>query len=95
MGESGELTVNSRLRRSSEVHTVEIDGEAVLLHTGTNTLHRLNPSAAALWSLFDGKLTLAELSEGVALTQGVLQLEANRQLLALAAELRASGLALH
>jgi hypothetical protein len=48
--------------RAAAVHTVEIDGEAVLLDEGNDRLHHLNPTAAILWSCFDGDATVGQLA---------------------------------
>jgi hypothetical protein len=54
-------------RRGPAVHTVEVDGEAVLLNEGR--LHLLNATGALVWACFDGDGTIAEiaadLSEGL------------------------------
>ena len=44
--------------RSPAVHTVEIDGEAVLLDQAAERLHHLNATAALVWACLDGRSTL-------------------------------------
>lgn len=46
---------------ASAVHTVEIDGEAVLLDETRERLHLLNASATLVWQCFDGQATLGEI----------------------------------
>ena len=44
------------------VHTVEIDGEAVLLDQSGNRLHHLNPTATLVWTCLDGRASIAEIA---------------------------------
>jgi hypothetical protein len=60
------LDPTSAPRRASEVHTVELDGEAVLLDERANELHVLNHTATLLWQLYDGVITLDELASEIA-----------------------------
>jgi hypothetical protein len=48
--------------RADAVYTVAIDGEAVLLDEANDRLHHLNPTAALLWSCFDGEATIGQLA---------------------------------
>jgi hypothetical protein len=48
--------------RAVAVHTVEIDGEAVLLDQDRNRLHHLNHTATLLWTCFDGHAPVRELA---------------------------------
>jgi hypothetical protein len=52
--------------RGTWVHTVEIDGEAVLLDEDENRLHHLNHTAALLWSCFDGQAAVGQLAAEIA-----------------------------
>jgi len=52
-------------RRGADVHTVVLDGEAVLLDERENRLHLLNHTATLLWQLYDGEASLAELATDV------------------------------
>lgn len=52
--------------RAASVHTVEIDGEAVLLDEHGDRLHHLNRSAALLWACFDGTTPIGELAGEIA-----------------------------
>lgn len=55
---------------SSAVHTVELDGEAVLLDEAANRLHHLNSTATLVWACLDGTASLgaivADLSDALA-----------------------------
>ena len=50
-------------RRVPDVHTVEVDGEAVLLNEGR--LHLLNATGALVWACFDGEGTIAEIAADI------------------------------
>jgi hypothetical protein len=56
-------------RRAAAVHTVEVDGEAVLLDEARNRLHLLNRTGTLVWACLDGASSVAEivadLSEGL------------------------------
>jgi hypothetical protein len=52
--------------RSTEVFTVELDGEAVLLDEAADRLHLLNHTGTLLWLLYDGQTSLAELADELA-----------------------------
>ncbi len=49
-----------------EVVSVEIDGEVILYDDSRKKLHRLNPTASALWQCLDGSGTLAEVARDIA-----------------------------
>jgi Coenzyme PQQ synthesis protein D (PqqD) len=44
----------SAYARSPDVHTVELDGEAVLLDEAAGRLHRLNEAGTTVWLALDG-----------------------------------------
>src|SRR5262249_55412047 len=50
-------------RRAGTAHTVEVDGEAVLLNDGR--LHLLNATGTLVWACFDGEGTIAEIASDV------------------------------
>ena len=65
------MTTRRRARRigrdfvpapNAAVHTVEIDGEAVLLDQAANRLHHLNPTATLVWACLDGRASIAEIA---------------------------------
>jgi hypothetical protein len=56
-------------RRGAGVHTVEVDGEAVLLNDGR--LHLLNATGALVWACFDGAGTIAEIAADISEGLGV------------------------
>jgi len=47
--------------RGETVHTVDVDGEAVLLDEVSQRLHLLNATGALLWSCFDGESSIGEI----------------------------------
>jgi hypothetical protein len=49
--------------RAECVYTVEIDGEAVLLDESVNRLHLLNSTAALVWRLLDGGVSIGEMAQ--------------------------------
>jgi hypothetical protein len=54
--------------RGAGVHTVEVDGEAVLLNDGR--LHLLNSTGSLVWACFDGDATIAEIGVSSATASG-------------------------
>jgi Coenzyme PQQ synthesis protein D (PqqD) len=77
-------------RRGTEIHTVEIDGEAVLLNEGR--LHLLNATGALVWACFDGEATIAEIAADISEGLGVPYKTVLDDTLAVARELGAEGL---
>jgi hypothetical protein len=51
--------------RAQAVHTVEVDGEAVLLDERSGRLHLLNPSGALVWACFDGVSSIGEIVDDI------------------------------
>jgi hypothetical protein len=56
-------------KRGAEAHTVEVDGEAVLLNEGR--LHLLNSTGSLVWACFDGDGTIAEIAGDISEALGV------------------------
>jgi hypothetical protein len=56
-----DVGLGHRPRLSGQLATVPVEHEALLLDQATGTMHQLNPTAAAICSLFDGEATLQEL----------------------------------
>lgn len=54
-----------------DVVAVDADGEAVLVHEGTDHLHLLNATSALLWACFDGASSIAEICFDIADHLGV------------------------
>jgi Coenzyme PQQ synthesis protein D (PqqD) len=54
------------LRQASQIHTVDVDGEAVILDQASGQLMLLNTAGALVWSLFDGVSTIAEICTDIA-----------------------------
>jgi hypothetical protein len=50
----------------SDVVAVDVDGEIVLYDDSRGVLHRLNPTASALWQCLDGNGTLGEIAADMA-----------------------------
>jgi Coenzyme PQQ synthesis protein D (PqqD) len=59
--------INERLApaHAHAVHTVEVDGEAVLLDEHSGRLHLLNPSAALVWACFDGVSSIGAIVDDI------------------------------
>jgi len=57
------MKVDERLvpLRREAVHTVEVDGEAVLLDEDSGRFHLLNATGALLWVCFDGASSIGEI----------------------------------
>ena len=77
-------------RRVAEAHTVEVDGEAVLLNEGR--LHLLNATGTLVWACFDGDGTIAEIAADISEGLGVPYETVLDDTLAVARELGAEGL---
>jgi hypothetical protein len=57
--------------RDRSVHTVELDGEAVLLDERENRLHHLNQAATLVWACLDGRAPLHEVASDIAAGLGL------------------------
>ena len=77
-------------RRADGAHTVELDGEAVLLNDGR--LHLLNTTGALVWACFDGEGTIAEIAADISEGMGVPYDTVLEDTLTVARELGAEGL---
>lgn len=77
-------------RRAEAAHTVEVDGEAVLLNNGR--LHLLNAAGALVWACFDGDGTIAEIAADISDGLGVPYDAVLEDTLAVARELGTEGL---
>lgn len=53
-------------RLREQIATVPVESEALLYEEADGTMHQLNPTAAAVCSLFDGQVTLGTLIEDLA-----------------------------
>ena len=62
MSGSGPVDEDFVPARSPAVHTVEIDGEAVLLDQAAERLHHLNVTAALVWACLDGRSTVGQIA---------------------------------
>ena len=54
--------VNERPQVRADLTVVELDGEAVIYDEHNGDLHRLNPTAALVFSLLDGSSTIDDLA---------------------------------
>jgi hypothetical protein len=77
-------------RRADGAHTVEVDGEAVLLSDGR--LHLLNATGALVWACFDGEGSIAEIAADISEGLGVPYDTVLEDTLTVARELGAEGL---
>jgi Coenzyme PQQ synthesis protein D (PqqD) len=77
-------------RRAIAAHTVEVDGEAVLLNDGR--LHLLNATGALVWACFDGEGTIAEIAADISEGLGAPYDTVLEDTLTVARELGAEGL---
>ena len=77
-------------RRAGTAHTVEVDGEAVLLNDGR--LHLLNATGTLVWACFDGEGTIAEIAADISDGLGVPYETVLDDTLAVARELGTEGL---
>ena len=89
---AAELGPDSVPRRAPSTHTVEIDGEAIVLDEHQNRLHLLNASATIVWTCCDGSGTLAEIADDLADAVGTPREQLVAELVALARTLGAEGL---
>jgi coenzyme PQQ synthesis protein D (PqqD) len=76
--------------RGAAVHTVEVDGEAVLLNEGR--LHLLNATGALVWACFDGDGTIGEIATDISEGLGVSYETVLEDTLAVARHLGEEGL---
>ena len=76
--------------RAPTVHSVEVDGEAVLLNEGR--LHLLNATGALVWACFDGEGTIAEIAADISEGLGVPYDAVLEDTLAVARQLGKEGL---
>lgn len=95
MEESGQaqfIDAETIARARSEVASVEIDGEIVLYDEGSRRLHRLNPTAAALWRCLDGSANLSDIALDLADVYEVEVTKVLPQIISLTRSLAAEGL---
>jgi hypothetical protein len=78
--------------QSTEVASVELDGEAVLYDESDGSIHVLNATATVLWSCFDGSTPLREIISDLAESFALPADQMRGDVLVLAKELGAKGL---
>ena len=71
MSGSGSVDEGYVPARSPAVHTVDIDGEAVLLDQAAERLHHLNATAALVWACLDGRSTVGQIASDLGAELGV------------------------
>jgi PqqD family protein of HPr-rel-A system len=84
--------VDERPRVRADLTVVELDGEAVIYDERNGDLHRLNPTAALVFSLLDGSSTVDELARDVSQAFSMPVAEIEEQLHALVVQLDESQL---
>jgi hypothetical protein len=92
MRSAAELGPDFVPQRAPRTHTVEIDGEAIVLDEEQNRLHLLNASATIAWMCCDGSGTLAEIATDLANAVGSPPDQLVAELVALARALGGEGL---
>jgi hypothetical protein len=78
--------------RSADVNSTVLDREAVLLNLESGVYYTLNPVGAAIWDLLDGERSLGKILDGVCERFDVSVPVAQRDVAALASQLRREGL---
>ncbi len=78
--------------RGRAVHTVVLDGEAVLLDQSGERLHHLNVTGTLVWSCLDGRSTLAEIAADISRELGAPTTTVMDETVAIMAALQAEGL---
>jgi hypothetical protein len=86
--------INERFapERSDAVHSVAVDGEAVLLDQRTGRLHLLNATGALLWACFDGQSSIGEIVTDISEELGLQREIVLAETLALSRNLASEGL---
>ena len=87
-----EEILNSRVRRRPDLAFRTVDDDAWVLSTKDSSLHRLNATAAHLWSLLDDEPTVASLGASLAAHFAVDEARALADAEAFAVTLRDRGL---
>ena len=70
---TSDWVINERFvaERSRSAHTVEIEGEAVVLDEAQDRLHLLNVTAALVWRCLDGTTTVAAICADLSCELGI------------------------
>jgi hypothetical protein len=86
------LTLDSRIRRTSDVVFQELDGEVVLVNLARGTCFTLDPVGTRIWQLLDEVDDLVELGRTLTVEFEVEEETALHDLLAIVADLVAREL---
>jgi hypothetical protein len=78
--------------RSADVNSTVLDREAVLLNLESGVYYTLNPVGTAIWDLLDGERSLGKILDAVCERFDVSAPVAQRDVAALASQLRREGL---
>ena len=78
----------TKLQKKENLAWRNIDGQIFIVDPQKNILHELNPVAARIWELIDGKRTVKEIGEQVFKEFEVTLEEAGRDILELVGELK-------
>jgi len=60
------LTAATRLRRTDEWLTTEIEGAVIMMHGASGRFVGLNETASHIWALLETPRTMAEIGDGLA-----------------------------
>lgn len=86
------MNLTDRVRIPQEVLARQVGGETVMLDLAKGAYFGLDPVGARMWQLLAEGKTLAEVRDAIVEEYDVSREDAERDLLALVAELRARGL---
>lgn len=85
------MNAEEPLTRHPSIETAVLGAEAVLYDERSGTVHHLNPSACAIWTLLDGR-SVDEVVATLSKTTGVPPPDMRRDVLQSIGEFRAAGL---
>jgi len=86
------MKLTDRVRIPQEVLARQVGGETVMLDLAKGAYFGLDPVGARMWQLLAEDKTLAEVRDAIVEEYDVSREDAERDLLALVADLRAQGL---
>lgn len=86
------LSIESKFKKNENLAWRNIEGQIFIVDPKRNILHELNPVAARVWELIDGKRTLKETGEQICQEFEVTPEEAEKDILELIEELKEKNL---